>query len=60
MVEAAVADVKPVFESLAQTIQPFLAFVLTVAVLGVALGVTAPVESVPSGSVLPLKAKLND
>ena len=56
-VAEAEADVRPVLASLAQTIQPFLALVLTVAVRGVGLLVTLPLESVPRASVLPLRAK---
>ncbi len=55
----AVAEVRPVFASLAHTVQPFLAFVLTVVVRGVGLLMTLPVLSVPSASLLPLSANEN-
>ena len=54
----ALADVRPVLLSWAQTYQPFLALVLTVAVRGVGLTLTEPVDNEPRASVLPLKAKL--
>lgn len=59
MVALAVAEFKPVFTSLAQTVQPFLAFVLTVTVRGVGLVVTLLVLSEPSASVLAFKENEN-
>jgi hypothetical protein len=63
VVEAIVLDadveLRPVLASFAHTIQPFLAFVLTVAVRGVGLVVTLPVASIPSASVVALNAKEN-
>lgn len=56
MVCEAVDDVRPVLASLAHTIQPFLALVLTVAVRGVGLEVTLLVLRVPSASVVALSA----
>ena len=48
------------FASFAHTCQPLAALVLTVAVRGVGLFVTEPVDNYPRASVLPLSAKLND
>jgi hypothetical protein len=56
IVDDAVADVRPVLVSLAQTCQPFVALVLTVAVRGVGLVVTDDELNVPSASVLPESA----
>jgi hypothetical protein len=55
----AVVELRPVFASLAHTIQPFLALVLTVAVRGVGLVVTLPVDSMPRASELALRANEN-
>ena len=60
MVAEAADEFKPVLLSFAQTYQPFLALVLTVAVRGVGLAVTEPVARLPRASVLPLRAKEND
>jgi hypothetical protein len=57
MVLVAVAELRPVFKSLAHTCHPFLALVLTVAVRGVGLVVTEPAASVPSASALAERAK---
>ena len=59
IVEAAEVELRPVFASRAQTYQPFLAFVLIVAVRGVGLVVTDEVLNVPRASVFALNAKLN-
>jgi hypothetical protein len=60
IVAEADTELKPVLASFAQTYQPFLAFVFTVAVRGVGLDETLPVESCPRLSVLALIAKVND
>lgn len=59
MVVDADADERPVLESLAQTIQPFLELVLMVAVRGVGLEATEAVLRVPRESVLALRVNEN-
>ena len=59
IVDEAVAEVRPALASLAQTIQPFLALVFTVAVRGVGLDATEAVVRLPSASVLPLSENEN-
>jgi hypothetical protein len=58
IVALAEAELRPAFALLDQANQPFLAFVLIVATLGVGLVPTEPVLKLPSESELALNEKL--